>query len=123
LLTLRGDSSEGSQTYDSADKQEQLYVHQRLVTTETTQPKEDNMRKLDVATDMRVRKINDSYQNMLGNILRLISHPETTPDQLQQAREALIHATTTLRNLQLDLFTIGYEFDVVRGITADRRML
>ena len=81
------------------------------------------MRKLDVATDMRIRKINNSYQNMLGNILRLISHPETTPEQLQQAREMLIDATTTLRNLQLDLFTIGYEFDVVRGITSDRRML
>jgi hypothetical protein len=81
------------------------------------------MRKLDVATDMRIRKINNSYQNMLGNILRLISHPETTPEQLQQARGMLIDATTTLRNLQLDLFTIGYEFDVVRGITSDRRML
>jgi hypothetical protein len=74
-----------------------------------------------INADMRVRKINDSYQNMLGNILRLMAHPETTPEQLQQAREALINAKTTLRNMQLELFTIGYDFDVVRGITSDRR--
>jgi hypothetical protein len=75
----------------------------------------------EIQVDMRVRKINDSYQNMLGNILRLMANPETTPDQLQQAREALINAKTTLRNMQLELFTIGYDFDVVRGITYDRR--
>ncbi len=49
----------------------------------------------EIQVDMRVRKINDSYQNMLGNILRLMANPETTPDQLQQAREALINAKTT----------------------------
>jgi hypothetical protein len=74
----------------------------------------------EIQVDRRVRKINDSYQNMLGNILRLMAHPETTPDQLQQAREALINAKTTLRNMQLELFTVGYDFDVVRGITSNR---
>ena len=76
----------------------------------------------EIQVDMRVRKINDSYQNMLGNILRLMANPETTPDQLQQAREALINAKTTLRNMQLELFTVGYDFDVVRGITSNRGM-
>jgi len=75
-----------------------------------------------INVDMRVLKINDSYQNMLGNILRLIAHPETTPEQLQNAREMLIDANTTLRNLQLDLFTVGYDFDIVKGITSNRRM-
>ena len=75
-----------------------------------------------INVDMRVLKINDSYQNMLGNILRLIAHPETTPEQLQGAREMLIDANTTLRNLQLELFTVGYDFDIVKGITSNRRM-
>lgn len=65
----------------------------------------------------QVNNINARYKSMQQNVLKLMAHPDATPEDVNTARQLLIATANALVEAQARFLKAGYDVDRLEGIT------
>ena len=69
----------------------------------------------------QVNNINARYKSMQQNVLKLMAHPDATPEDVDTARQLLIATANALAEAQAKFLKAGYDVDRLEGITKKYR--
>lgn len=70
----------------------------------------------------QVRNINARYKSMQQHVLKLMAHPDATPEDVNTARQLLIATANALVEAQARFLKAGYDVDRLEGITKKYRL-
>lgn len=65
----------------------------------------------------QINNINARYKSMQQNVLKLMAHPDATPEDVNTARQLLIATANALVEAQARFLKAGYDVDRLEGIT------
>jgi hypothetical protein len=69
----------------------------------------------------QIRVVNSKYKQMQQNVLKLMTHPDATPEDVETARKLLIDTASALVEERAKFAKAGYEVDRLEGITKKYR--
>ncbi len=69
----------------------------------------------------QIRVVNSKYKQMQQNVLKLMTHPDATPEDIETARKLLIDTASALVEARAKFVKAGYEVDRLEGITKKYR--
>jgi septal ring factor EnvC (AmiA/AmiB activator) len=69
----------------------------------------------------QIRVVNSKYKQMQQNVLKLMTHPDATPEDIETARKLLIDTASALVEARAKFAKAGYEVDRLEGITKKYR--
>jgi hypothetical protein len=70
----------------------------------------------------QVRNINARYKSMQQHVLKLMTHPDATPEDVDTARQLLIATANALAEAQAKFLKAGYDVDRLEGITKKYKL-
>jgi hypothetical protein len=70
----------------------------------------------------QVRNINARYKSMQQHVLKLMAHPDATPEDVDTARQLLIATANALAEAQAKFLKAGYDVDRLEGITKKYKL-
>ncbi len=70
----------------------------------------------------QVRNINARYKSMQQHVLKLMAHPDATPEDVNTARQLLIATANALAEAQAKFLKAGYDVDKLEGITKKYKL-
>jgi hypothetical protein len=70
----------------------------------------------------QVRNINARYKSMQQHVLKLMAHPDATPEDVDTARQLLIATANALAEAQAKFLKAGYDVDKLEGITKKYKL-
>jgi hypothetical protein len=70
----------------------------------------------------QVRNINARYKSMQQHVLKLMTHPDATPEDVDTARQLLIATANALAEAQAKFLKAGYDVDKLEGITKKYKL-
>jgi hypothetical protein len=69
----------------------------------------------------QIRVVNSKYKQMQQNVLKLMTHPDATPEDIETARKLLIDTASALVEARAKFLKAGYDVDRLEGITKKYR--
>lgn len=69
----------------------------------------------------QIRVVNSKYKQMQQNVLKLMTHPDATPEDIETARKLLIDTASALVEARAKFVKAGYDVDRLEGITKKYR--
>jgi hypothetical protein len=69
----------------------------------------------------QIRVVNSKYKQMQQNVLKLMTHPDATPEDVETARKLLIDTASALVEARAKFLKAGYDVDRLEGITKKYR--
>lgn len=70
----------------------------------------------------QVNNINARYKSMQQHVLKLMAHPDATPEDVNTARQLLIATANALVEAQTRFLKAGYDVDRLEGITKKYKL-
>lgn len=70
----------------------------------------------------QIKTINAKYKHMQTWVLKLMTHPDATPTDVETARKLLIDTANALVEARAKFLKAGYDVDRLEGITKKYRL-
>jgi len=70
----------------------------------------------------QIRVVNSKYKQMQQNVLKLMTHPDATPEDIETARKLLIDTASALVEARAKFLKAGYDVDRLEGITKKYKL-
>lgn len=70
----------------------------------------------------QIKTINAKYKHMQTWVLKLMTHPDATPQDVETARKLLIDTANALVEARAKFIKAGYDVDRLEGITKKYKL-
>ena len=72
--------------------------------------------------DEKLKQINEKYKSMQRVTLKVMVHPDATPEVVHTCRQLLLQTASALSRAQSNFTYLGYELDKLEGVAKQYKL-